>query len=157
MLPVSVARRTPEHWVIKWGALRRRYDVPQGGVAAWLWHWDRPAPAADPDPATLVRGERRNAERRDRLGLRFGRGHLLGSGMLRANGRGVAFPHSLVLAQSGAALLDLATQMTGVRAKQRVLDLAPGVDVVGAGAGRAAYAPELQFEEVARRGTRATA
>jgi len=77
--------------------------------------------------------------------------------MSGCQGRALAFPREFLGAQAIPAFLGLATQMKDVSAKQRVLDLAPGVDVVGAGAGRAAYAPELQFEEVARRGTGATA
>ena len=62
-----------------------------------------------------------------------------------------------MVAQAGAPLLGLATQVKGVGAEQLLLDLAAGLDVVGAGARGAAEAPELEFEEVARRGTGALA
>ena len=74
--------------------------------------------------------------------------------MLGCEGRGgVPYPREFLFAPADASFLGLATQMAGVGAEQLRLDLAPCLDVMGAGARRAAEAPELQFEEVARRGT----
>ena len=75
--------------------------------------------------------------------------------MLGREGRGggFAFSRKFVLAQAFASFLGLTAQVAGVSAEQLLLDLAPRLDVVRARAGRTAEAPELQFEEVARRGT----
>ena len=74
--------------------------------------------------------------------------------MMGGVGRGgFAFSREFVFAQLGASFLDLAAQVAGVGAEQLLLDLPTGVDVVRARGGWAAGAPELQLEEVARRGT----
>ena len=76
--------------------------------------------------------------------------------MMGGVGRGgFAFSREFVFAQAGASFLGLATQVAGVGAKQLLLDLAPRLDVMPAGARGAAETPELEFEEVPRRGTRA--